>query len=233
MSIIDTPQGAVWVAEGGFWTYQSRQALPVACDLWDMMKVELNISLSSYFASMMLNPSFSEIWWFYSSTGTSFGVNDRVLIYNYKERWWTRAYISRLGGIKGTYTGAPLMTDGANVFQHENGTYYDESVSLPWAASFPFNSNDGSILSTFARMLPDIDGPRTNINIAADYNMHRAGLNGDIHFQGDDQPIDTQGYAYFYLTGRDFRFTVKQVVNGSDPWSMGNSEILLIPRGVQ
>jgi hypothetical protein len=227
MSISDTPDGAIWVSEGGVWTYQSRAVIPVVCDVWNWVDDAVDTDKTRVAAATLLNPSFTEMWWFFTSTGSD--DNDRYMIFNYKEKWWSTGYMSRTGGINGTYTGLPLMTDGTNVYQHESGGSYG-GADLPWGSTFPISMNYGAQFATFAKMLPDYDGDITAISFTVDYNIKRM---GDDTVTTDDKSVMPDGYVHFHVTGRDFRLTVRQTVSESPLWTLGDNNVYMIPRGSQ
>lgn len=229
-SLSDTPKGAMWVSEGGFWNYQSRSAIPIDCDVWNWGKEQADNNSTRISGAMVVLPALTEIWWLFSS-GTTIGVNDRCIVWNYTENWWSQAYISRSAGCSPTYTGYPIMSDGQNVYEHENGLFYP-GADKPWAATFPFTMDVGASLATVPSLTPDYEGDIPAISFELDYNIPRASDQPDV--RTGQKSILSDGNVYFgdpSPTGRDFRMTVRQVVDGVRSWTLGNNVLFVIPRG--
>lgn len=231
MAIGDGPEGAVWLSSGGIFGYKSRSAVPIDCPLWNWKQANYNEASSRVGAATFIVPSTSEIW-FSFSTGAVLGINDRTMVFNYVEKWWTQAYIGRTAGLNAVYTGYPIMATASAVFDHEVGMGY-EGADLPWASTFPFTMNFGASLATMISFFPDYDGSLPAISFKLDYNIPRA--SETIDGSTGNRPVEGDGYVYFPTqpTGRDFRLTVSQVQENAPAWTVGDNIAYLIPRGSQ
>jgi hypothetical protein len=229
-SIADTPRGAVWISEGGFWSYQSRAAIGIDCDVWNWATGQLDNDATRSAAAMAVVPSETEIWWFFS-TGALGLKNDRCVIWNYTENWWSQGYLTRSAGCNATYTGFPIMSDGENIYDHETGLSYP-GADKPWAGSFPFTLDIGASMVTIPCFTPDFDGQINSISFELDYNIARSSDTPDV--RTGEKSILSDGNVYFgdpSPTGRDFRMTIRQVVDNVEPWTVGNNLLYVVPRG--
>lgn len=230
MSISDSPAGAIWMTNGGLFNYQSRSAVPISCDVWNWVLENRAEIPSRYSGSVFVVPSQNEMWFSFSSGGLS-GVNDRIAVYNYVEKWWTQAYFGRTAGITSTYTGYPVMSDGRYVYDHEVGNKYG-TEDYPWAATFAITMNTGASLATIPKFFPDYDGDIEALSVSLEYNIPRTSSDPDS--MTEYSSVYPDGYAYFseQPTGRDFRLTIKQITE-AEPWTVGDSVLYVIPRGSQ
>lgn len=231
MSISDSPHGAIWMTNGGIFNYQSRSAVPIDCGVWNWVIANRAEIPTRYSGCAFVVPSQNEIWFSFSSGGTS-GLNDRIAVFNYVEKWWTQAYFGRTAGVTSTYTGYPLMSDGKVVFDHEVGNQYS-GADLPWATIFSISMNMGSSLITVPKFFPDYDGDIEALSVTIEYNIPRASEQMDS--VTETATVFSDGYVYFeeMPTGRDFRLTFRQLLDGSNPWTVGDNVLYVIPRGVQ
>lgn len=230
-SIEDTPIGCIWPTFNGFWKYDAGNMVPVKCNVWTWITKDANATTSRFNAATVAVNTFSEIWWFFPSAGKI--ENDHYVIWNYKEGWWSVGRLKRTCGASSTYTDFPLMSDGSNVFQHESGNFYQLGADeeLPWVETFSININSGTLLSTFWQMLPDIEGNSDALGFQLHYNIPRTGASFAANMQSEVEYVTEDGYVNFRDTGRDFRLRISQLINGSDPWTMGQSQLDIRPRG--
>lgn len=229
LSIIDTQEGCVWVSESGVWLYQSRQAVSIKSDIWQWIDSTMNKTYTRYMGAMMLNSSKSEVWWMFSS-GAEGNKCDKIAIFNYVDKWWSKAALTRGAGVNGTYTGNPIMSDGVYAYKHESGDYYDGAEELPWITSFNVSMDSGASLSTLLKVMPDIDGLGTGIAYVLNYGLDR---HTGTELTTDDKRVLSDGCAYFGVTGIDMRLTIKQTINGIPAWTLGDINVYITWRGQQ
>jgi hypothetical protein len=228
MSMCDTAVGLVFMTSNGPWRFNGGSATPIVCPVWSWAK--FNEVYARYDAAMVELASFSELWWFFPSEENN--TNDRYVQWNFREGWWSQGRLSRLCGNTSTYTRFPMMSDGVSVFKHESGGYYSGGDDqLPWAKTFNINTKGGNVLSTFNRLLPDVDGDIAHVAFVLDYNIPRAGA--PVEATSGEKFILSNGFVPFRDTGRDFRLTLRQTVQGIGAWTMGETKADIIPRGSQ
>jgi hypothetical protein len=82
------------------------------------------------------NEAFSEVWWFYPSTGST--VNDTVVIYNYLENVWSYGNLNRTAFSPQSIRDYPMLANSIQVSYLGAGiTATDTSISLLNASSYP------------------------------------------------------------------------------------------------
>jgi hypothetical protein len=155
-----------WMGVDKFYAYTGRvETLP--CSLRQYVFGDINLQQSSQFFAGT-NEGFSEVWWFYCSSGSE--VIDRYVIYNYLDQVW---YYGNLG--RTAWTDSPLReypmgaTYNQTVVYHESGTNNVEvnGTVLPitsFIQSSDFDIGDGHNFGFVWRMIPDItfDGSTTS-----------------------------------------------------------------------
>jgi len=230
-SIVMAGDNTIWVADNGFWQFNGAAIAPLDCPVWDWVKRQINPTYSRYESTMVDIVGRSELWWFFVSTESRY--NDRVVIYNYREGWWSMGKLSRSCGTGSSYTSYPVMSDGYTVYLHEKGFSYPGITEGAWAETFTINSRDGARMSTLRSMMPDVDGDPGQLAWRVYKSMQRSnkpdGSSPEVlttrRFMRGDGVID------FRDTGRDIRLRVETVsVNGND-WTLGQHLVDLVARG--
>jgi hypothetical protein len=144
-----------WMGRETFYMYDGRvQQLP--CAVKQKVFGDLNLSQNSMiFAGV--NSEFTEIIWFYPSSGSS--DDDKYVIYNYGEKLWYYGDLARTAwvdrGIR-TYPQATGTTSEPYIFNHELGTDADGSAITAYIESSQFDIGDGEKFSFVSRVIPDI-----------------------------------------------------------------------------
>lgn len=143
---------AYWMGPDGFWTYDG-DIYPLQSDLSDFLFRNIN-RLQASKVRTMHNSSFGEIWWFYpSSTSVE---NDRVCVYNYREKHWNDFALSRLSGIdRGVFLYPQAIGNDGVVYEHEVGNAKDGRQ--PYALSGPVELGNGEREMEVHAIIPDSD----------------------------------------------------------------------------
>jgi hypothetical protein len=214
MSVASTTVLTLWMSQQGMFSYNGAWVAPIPCLVrnWINDDIDDNIVRQKAFACNVAN--FNEFWWFFPQEGQS--ANTRVVIYNYKENWWSMGAMSRSAGVTASYTTQTIMADGTNVYQHELGNVYPNNTPLPWAETFDLNLNSGSRLTTLKQMIPDINGDVNNLRYSVFYRMSRSVMpdpNGFptlvVEQQTAPRKVNTNnGFVDFRTTGRDMRLRI-------------------------
>ena len=174
---------AYWMGYGKFYTYDG-VLKTLRCDL--KKYVFDTIDTTQYLqVTTGTNEEFNEVWWFYTSTSSSNGLNDSYVIYNYELDIWYYGSLCRTAWLQNGLFQYPVAATGNNTLvYHENGYNNNETgtaqpmnVSL---TSSEFDIQDGSgAVSYIWRILPDFTflgstnaTPQVNISF---YPMLNAG----------------------------------------------------------
>lgn len=227
-ALASLPSGAVWAASDGLWQLSGLVAVPVPCPVWSWVDDLIDEQVARVTSDFVIISSYSEVYFFFPSRDSN--VNDRYIVWNYRENWWATGKMVRSCGVKSSYTGYPLMSDGVSVYRHEYGTAYSllPEEEVPWARTHVINIAGGALLSTVGRMIPDIEGDTSALLFSMDYNIERDGSRQPYN-SGDKKVVD--GIVGFRDSGRDFRLTIKHGDTLYREWTMGDNLLEVVPRG--
>jgi|HubBroStandDraft_5_1064220.scaffolds.fasta_scaffold46648_3 hypothetical protein len=230
-SMVVTSAMTLWMSHQGAFSFDGTSIVPVACPVRPWVDDDIDLLNVREQACMVHVGDFNEVWWFFPQDTQP--TNTRVIIYNYKEGWWSQGQMSRSAGITSSYTAHTIMADGLVAYQHEAGGAYPNGVPLPWAETFDLNLNSGSKLTTVKQMLPDVDGDVTNLLYSLFYRTSRSVSNGApvIELQTAPKPVRPDGYIDFRTTGRDIRLRIALAGPAVLPVTVGQHLIDSVPRG--
>jgi hypothetical protein len=237
MSVAQTTTLTLWMSEQGVFSYNGAWVQPVACKVRPWIDGDIDIlNVRSQACAVHVAP-FNEFWWFFPQNGQPY--NTRVVIYNYKEGWWSQGTMSRSAGVTAAYTVQTTMADGINAYLHEIGVVYPANVPLPWAESFDLNLASGSKLTTVKQMIPDVKGDVNNLLYQLLYKNSRSVMpdqNGNpipaTTLHTPPIPVNTSnGFVDFRATGRDVRLRIALRGPQVNPVTVGQHLIDSVQRG--
>lgn len=115
----------VWMGANGFWTYDGAiRELPSEVNNYVFSDINVLQGAKIYAGH---NNSFGEVWWFYPSRNSA--ENDRYVIWNYRENWWSYGQLARTTWIdKEVWPYAMATKPDGHVYQHEQG-YTDNGAT--------------------------------------------------------------------------------------------------------
>lgn len=230
MSICNTAIGTIWPSRSGFWVYNGAGIIPVHCPVWDWIVSDFAEVYSRYEAYAVDIPSRSEMWWFFTSTSSRY--NDRCVIYNYREGWWSQGRVGRSCGTASSFEEANIMADGLNVYRHEVADTYPDIEELPWAETFTLNLGSGSADMMVFQMLPDIEGDASGLRFRFAIRNRRAQIhNNDCEVYTPPLELRPNGYVDVRRSGRDFRLRIDSVGPVVPRWTFGQTLLDVRQRG--
>jgi hypothetical protein len=138
--------------------------------------------------------------------------------------------MKRVCGVKSTYTGKPVLSDGTYVYEHESGSVYslNSGEELPWAKTYSFNLAGGAMFMSIGRMLTDMGNTESDVTFQMDYQAVRSGQVVNLQ---SAEVSSVGGFAGFRDTGRDFQLTIRQKTPAVKDWTFGDTILDTIPRG--
>lgn len=150
-AVTNTPDGAMWMGEYGFFRYSGGVVTPVPCDVTDHVFSRLNRSqIQKTTATHM--PEWNEIWFFYPD-GTE---NDSYVVYNYLENHWSLGNMGRTSAVRNSVFDKPLWWDAnGKLWEHEVGVTYSDPTTLPFAETGPIQLGPGEQTMVVTGMIPD------------------------------------------------------------------------------
>lgn len=148
-----------WMSTTGFWMYDG-VAKQVSCDVHEYVFRDINILQSAKIVAGH-NSQWNELWWMYPSAGSV--ENDRIVIWNYVEGWWSLGKIDRTAWAdRGVWPRAVACDAAGNLYQHEDG-WTASGVSRAgqvWAESGAIEIGRGERFAEVRQLLPDtMDDP--------------------------------------------------------------------------
>ena len=212
-----------WCGTNNFYMIGQEGMRILPCEVWDFIFQNLSTANVSKIRCAP-NSTFSEISWFFPSSGGT-GENDSYVKYNVAEKEWDYGSMSRNAWIDVTALGNPIATDTVNVYQHEIG--YD-NTNQPITSSFEsgyWAISDGNEMCFVDWFIPDMkfgtySGSQTaSVQItfnAVDYLGDTPRTSGPYTF------TSTTEYLTPRLRGRFMSISIQSVDAGSF-WRIGKA----------
>ena len=141
-----------WMGIDNFYVYAGQtQQLP--CSVKDKVFLDFNLEQSDKVVSGV-NSEFSEVFWFYPSSGSS--DNDKYVVYNYGEKVWYFGSLVRTAWIDRGIRKLPMAAGSSYIYNHETGYDDDGSAMNSFIESAPIDMGDGDKFTYIRRVIPDL-----------------------------------------------------------------------------
>lgn len=181
---------AVWMGPDSFFIYDGLvRKLP--CDLYDYVYTDLNL-LQRGKVQAHSNAMFDEIWFYYVSASST--EIDRAVVFNYVNRTWTKALISRTAWLDQRIFPLPLAIDAAGViYEHENGETANGTAMPSFVLSAPLMIGVGDRNIQVDEFWPDMQAGSADATftiIGRDYPGGPDLTFGPYNFSITDEKID-------------------------------------------
>lgn len=219
---------AAWMGKAGMWTYDGGGIRPIPCEVQDWLYETIE---PSYAKSAVVSGTLGvlpEVWWFFPSSASDTGENDRYLFWSYVDNYWSIGTMARTCLTPAGTHILPLMghTDG-HIRQHETGYLNDGAtrVGQVYAETGAMSLGPGEQLMVALRAQPD---SYTGANATRFTIFSRFTREGAETTHG---PYTTRsnGYMDLRLTGRDVRVRVE--ANADQNWTVGDMRMTVAPAG--
>ena len=239
-----------WMGVDKFYKYDGR-VQTLRCDLRQYIYEDINLDQQEQFFSGT-SEGFSEVWWFYCSSGSI--AIDKYVVYNYQEDVWYYGTLARTAWLdSGTINNPIAATYLNNIVLHESGVD-DNSTGTPVAidsyiTSSEFDIGDGNNFGFIWRLLPDItfrgssaSNPQVTMtmlplqNSGSGYNNPRS--EGGVDYGAVTQTVpgtsvvveQFTGQINVRVRGRQMSFKVQSTDLGNQ-WQLGSPRIDIRPDG--
>ncbi len=226
-----------WMSDNGqFYQYDGR-VQPLPCTVLRYVYENLDSSnLDKIYAGV--NSTFDEIIWFYPSTSTPDGENDRYVIYNTSEKHWTIGSMARTVWEDTGSFDYPLAIDAtpSNIYFQEYGYTADTSALAANLESAYFDTEDGNTIMFANKFAPDFGNISDNTPysgtlkvslIARKYPGGALTTKGPFDVTGTTQKVSTR------LRGREFAIQIQSSTSSDLPWRMGQFRMAIEPDGLR
>ena len=224
-----------WMGEGEFYFYNGQvQTLP--CSVKEYVFNDINIEQTEK-VTTGLNSAYSEIWWFYPSSGST--ANDRYVVYNYQDKLWYYGTLARSNWIDRGINRYPIAAglDGF-LYYHEfgvnDGSTTPESAITAFIESSQIDLSDGNDFAFIRKVIPDLAFPEsTSSTPTVDLTLKVRNFPGSNYsntntssvVRSQTVPIEAwTNQAYVRLRGRSFALRVES--NQTDVgWRLGTTRV--------
>lgn len=226
---------AYWMSSNGqFFKYDGRLQ-PVPCAVLRYVFQNLNTAQTDKIICGT-NSQFDEIIWFYPSTSSPDGENDRYVIYNTREDHWTIGSLARTTWRDRSTFAQPLATGvaGTGLYYHETGYTDDGTPMTAFVESAFFDTQDGDEIMFSNKFVPDLsdlsDGTPYSGSMTV-YLQARKYPGADIVTKGPYNINGTTNKISTRLRGREFAVRFESRTVTDKPWRMGEFRMALEPDG--
>lgn len=225
---------AYWMGKRTFHKYEGGVVQPLPCTLDLDPSEHLDFARAPRRVCGGFNAIYPEIWWFYPSAGQNAGnpENDRYVIYNFADGWWSDGYLARTFFAPDLIEGYPMAgAPSGMVYQHERGSLAEGNTreGMVWAetSSIGFDDAENNWTVTQAQ----VDGrPGAGADASAvRFDFAGVTVRGTNHRPlGSWSPRPT-GYLNARFTARDFSYRVVGLKDVA--WSVGAVNFTAVQRG--
>jgi hypothetical protein len=230
-----------WMGADKFFMYSGRvETLPSSLRTFVFKNLNRDQSWQVFAAS---NEQYSEVWWFYPSTGSN--VVDSYVIYNYLDRVWYYGTLGRTAWFDSGTEQHPIAADyNRRLLNHEDGV---DDVSGPSAVainayidSSDFDIGDGHNFGFVWRILPDITFAGSVVQNPNCTMVVKPRINSGSAYGTPNDPTVTRtqafpvelytGQVYTRIRGRQMAFRIESDGVGTT-WQLGAPRIDIRPDG--
>jgi hypothetical protein len=225
---------AFWMTAKGFAQYVAGTVSPLPCTL-DLDPAE---SMDVYMAPQRVcagfNGVYNEAWWFYPSRGQN-GVpeNDRYVIFNFADGWWSDGYQGRSFYTASPIEGKPFAgAPNRMIYQHENSWKNEGNPRWGevWAEISSLSFDDGDSVYSVTHCQVDGRGLSEGRNKGAvKFYFSGATVRGEKYKPLWEGEPSSRGYLDARFSAKDF--SLRLVGMQDTDWGVGAMNFTTVKRG--
>lgn len=229
-SAIAVEDAVYWMGVDTFYVYGGGQTIQLPCTVKDKVFLDFNFEERDK-VHVGVNSEFSELLWFYPSSGST--EIDKYVAYNYSEKVWYYGTMTRQAWLDRGIRTLPVATGDQYLYNHEVGYDDDGSAMASFIESAPIDIGDGDKYVSLREVVPDITfNGSTSLNPDVDFTVKTKNFPGANFAQsesGNTQRTATSPVEQFTeklnyrLRGRSFALRI-------DSTSLGTKYKLGTPR---
>ena len=229
-SAIAVEDAVYWMGVDTFYVYGGGQTIQLPCTVKDKIFLDFNFEERDK-VHVGVNSEFSELLWFYPSSGSV--EIDKYVAYNYSEKVWYYGTMARQAWLDRGIRTLPVATGDQYLYNHEVGYDDDGSAMTSFIESAPIDIGDGDKYVSLREVVPDITfNGSTSLNPDVDFTIKTKNFPGANFAQsesGNTQRTTTSPVEQFTeklnyrLRGRSFALRI-------DSTSLGTKYKLGTPR---
>lgn len=214
-----------WMGDNAFWSYDGaiRQ---IDCEVSEYVFRDINILQGAKICAGH-NSEFGEVWWFYPSKNSV--ENDRYVIWNYRENWWSFGQMARTCWVDKDVWGHAIAGDPAgDLFEHENGWTANGAsrVGQIYAETGALEAGRGERFVDVEQLIPD-GCPNVPSCTRAYFKTRRTPMDTTILTHGPYTFDNADGYSHARFTGRQFEMRIEATQD--NPFQFGEMRALVKP----
>jgi len=152
-SAIAVEDAVFWMGVDTFYLYSGGQTIQLPCTVKDKVFLDFNFEERDK-VHVGLNSEFSEILWFYPSSGGT--TVDKYVAYNYLEKVWYYGTLARQAWLDRGIRNLPQATGNQYLYNHEVGFDDDGSAMTSFIESSAIDIGDGDKFIFLKQVIPDI-----------------------------------------------------------------------------
>lgn len=210
-----------WLGDESFWVYAGGAIQPLSCPFFADITEDMDKDVAPYRAFMSDNGVFPEVWMFYPSKDSPDGENDKYVVYNYAEGWWTRGSLRRTAMHSPGPSRLPYATGVDNhLYRHEDG-WTDAGVTrvgTVWAETGVLDAG-GNTTGQVKHVLQAMLGSDITAAQAVRATFYARYTNNGQEYTFGPYTPRPDGYTDTRVTGRDIRMRLEATTD--DFWSVG------------
>ena len=229
-SAVAVEDAVYWMGVDTFYVTNGGQTVQLPCTVKDKVFLDFNFEERDK-VHVGVNSEFSELLWFYPSSGST--EIDKYVAYNYSEKVWYYGTMTRQAWLDRGIRTLPVATGGQYLYNHEVGYDDDGSAMTSFIESAPIDIGDGDKYVSLREVVPDITfNGSTSLNPDVDFTIKTKNFPGANFAQSESgntqrtatSPVEqfTQKLNY-RLRGRSFALRI-------DSTSLGTKYKLGTPR---
>lgn len=198
----------VWMSDAGFWVFDG-YVRPLPCDVHEYVFSDLNVLQGAKVAAGH-NSEFNEIWFFYPSKSSV--ENDRYVVWNYLENWWTIGRLPRTTWVdRGVWQRPVAFAPDGHIYQHEQGYSDDGAFREVYAQTAALELGNGDRVMAVRQIIPD-GCPAVASCVQVRFYLQQTPT-GPTREAGPYQFTRADGYADARFTARQAKLRVENTRN--------------------
>jgi hypothetical protein len=237
LSAVAVEDNVFWMGLNEFYAYGGTvQRIP--CSVRDYVFNDFNL-LQREKVVAATNTAFSEVWWFYPSSGSE--TNDRYVVYNYQQQIWYYGTMPRTVWMDRGIFDNPIAAGPNNyLYTQETGFDDDGSAFTAYIESSQIDIGDGDSFAFIKRLIPDLTfRDSTASSPSANFTIKTRNYPGGTYLNSTESAVTKTAsvpveqftnQVNLRLRGRSFAMRIESDATGVG-WRLGSPRLDIRPDG--
>jgi hypothetical protein len=237
LSAVAVEDNVFWMGLNEFYAFGGTvQRIP--CSVRDYVFSDFNL-LQREKVVAASNTAFSEVWWFYPSSGSE--TNDRYVVYNYQQQIWYYGTMPRTYWMdRGIYDNPIAAGPNNYLYIQETGFDADGSAITAYIESSQIDIGDGDQFAFIKRLIPDLTfRGSTASSPSANFTIKTRNFPGGVYLQSNEKTVTKTAsvpveqftdQVHLRLRGRSFAMRIESDDSGVG-WRLGSPRLDIRPDG--